>query len=207
MAGHNLLLHICCAPCTIYPLGVLGAQGIDVTGFFHNPNIHPYLEFRRRLETVKEYSARVGLSVMYDERYHMREFLRTVVGHEDERCAFCYAMRLRETARTAREMSYEAFSTTLLYSRYQQHDLIVKTAVKMSEEYGIPFHYHDFREGWREGIEKSKAMGLYRQPYCGCIYSEEERYGRAGFHSLPRSAETRSEVGQPVSTPERLGKA
>lgn len=173
----NILLHICCAPCTIYPLKVLRSQDIKVTGFFYNPNIHPYLEFKRRLNTLKDYSRQADLPVIYDETYYLRQFLRRVVGREDERCSLCYALRLKETAITAQKNRCDAFTTTLFYSRYQRHELIIKTAEDISKECGIPFYYHDFRLGWQEGIDKSKVLNLYRQPYCGCIYSEQERYG------------------------------
>lgn len=176
----NLLLHICCAPCTIYPLKILRGEGMGVTGFFYNPNIHPYLEFKRRLDTLKEYSRQAELDVIYDETYYLREFLREVVGHEDKRCGFCYTLRLREAAKVARKEKYDVFTTTLLYSRYQQHELIIKMAEDIAKEYSIPFYYRDFREGWQEGIDRSKALNLYRQPYCGCIYSEQERYDRRG---------------------------
>lgn len=175
----NLLLHICCAPCTIYPLKVLRGEGMRITGFFYNPNIHPYLEFKRRLDTLREYSRQADLAVICDETYYLREFLRAVVGHEDERCGLCYTLRLREAARVARKEKCDAFTTTLLYSRYQQHELIIKTAEDIAKEYSIPFYYRDFREGWQEGIDRSRALNLYRQPYCGCIYSEEERYDRS----------------------------
>ncbi|MFH1147072.1 MAG: epoxyqueuosine reductase QueH [Pseudomonadota bacterium] len=175
-SGSSILIHICCAPCTIHPLKILRGGSARITGFFYNPNIHPYLEFKRRLDTLKEYSAQTNLSVIFEEDYGMRDFLRLVVGHEDDRCRSCYAIRLRKTAETARENGYSAFTTTLLYSRYQKHDLIISIAEDMSRQYAVPFYYHDFRQGWEEGISEAKALKLYRQPYCGCIYSEEERY-------------------------------
>lgn len=175
-SGSSLLVHICCAPCTIYPLKVLREGSASLTGLFYNPNIHPYLEFKKRLDTLKEYSKKAELPLICHEEYGMREFLRRVVWHEDDRCSSCYAIRLRRTAETARENGYSAFTTTLLYSRYQKHNLIVSIAEDMSKQYGVPFYYHDFRAGWEEGVAEAKALNLYRQPYCGCIYSEEERY-------------------------------
>jgi hypothetical protein len=177
----KIILHICCAPCTIYPLHVLRAEGHDVRGLFYNPNIHPYREYRRRLDTLAEYAGRVGLIYRKAETYDMEEFLRGVAFREQDRCLFCYRLRLEETARMAAENGFTAFTTTLLYSRFQKHDLIRIVAENLAKQYGIAFYYRDFREGWQEGIRISKEMGLYRQPYCGCIYSEKERY----FAALP----------------------
>jgi predicted adenine nucleotide alpha hydrolase (AANH) superfamily ATPase len=108
--------------------------------------------------------------------YSLREFLRKTVFHEEERCAFCYEMRLAATAEHAAAIQADAFTTTLLYSKYQNHALIRTQAETFAEKFGIPFLYQDFRHGWQEGIDRSIAIGLYRQPYCGCIYSEQERY-------------------------------
>jgi len=172
----NILLHICCGPCTAYPLQVLRGEGHAVQGWFHNPNIHPYQEFRRRLEALEVFSAARNLPVDYDREYGLREFLRQVVFHEEARCLSCYEMRLRAVARRAKETGADAFTSTLLYSRYQNHSALKSLGERLAVEYGVPFYYQDFREGWQEGIEMSVEMGLYRQPYCGCIYSEEERY-------------------------------
>lgn len=175
----NILLHICCGPCTVYPLRVLREEGHAVQGWFFNPNIHPYQEFRRRLEALEKFSAARDLPVEYEREYGLREFLRQVVFHEEQRCLKCYELRLTRVARRAREVGADAFTSTLLYSRYQNHAALKSLGERLAVEYGVPFHYRDFREGWQEGIETSVALGLYRQPYCGCIYSEEERYDPA----------------------------
>ncbi|MHB8808780.1 MAG: epoxyqueuosine reductase QueH [Desulfobulbaceae bacterium] len=174
----NILLHVCCAPCTVFPLRVLRDQGHEVTGYFYNPNIHPFTEFARRLATLREYAAVETLPLSVEEDYGLRDYLRQVVFHEDERCAICYTMRLGQTARFAATSGAEAFTTTLLYSRYQNHGLIRETGEALALRYGVSFYYEDFRRGWQEGIDQSVALGLYRQPYCGCIYSEQERYDR-----------------------------
>ncbi|MEW6428960.1 MAG: epoxyqueuosine reductase QueH [Thermodesulfobacteriota bacterium] len=174
----RILLHVCCGPCTVYPLTVLRAEGHEVEGFFHNPNIHPYQEFARRLAAMTALAETERFAVRYDRVYGLRPFLREVVGREDGRCRICYGMRLRAAARVGREAGCDRFTTTLLYSRYQQHELIRATGERVGEEEGIGFYYQDFRGGWQEGVDRSIAMGLYRQPYCGCIYSEEERYDR-----------------------------
>ncbi len=172
----NILLHICCANCAIYPVKVLREQNHRLTGYFFNHNIHPYQEFRRRLETVREYAEKVELSVITKEDYLLEEFLSKVAASPRDRCDYCYRSRLEDTARTAAEQGFEAFSTTLLYSRYQNHEIIRAFAQELETHFGVRFLYEDFRTGWREGIETSRAMGLYRQQYCGCIYSEKERY-------------------------------
>jgi len=174
----KILLHVCCGPCAIYPVEALRREGFVVSGYFHNPNVHPYQEFKRRLQAASQFSETVDLDLVTDRDYGLREFLREVVFLEDSRCGLCYAMRLQKTAETAREMKVEAFSTTLLYSRYQKHELIKAIGEKISKQYQVPFYYADFRVGWQHGIDLSISMGLYRQSYCGCIYSEQERYDK-----------------------------
>ena len=172
----KLLLHICCGPCACYPLKVLREDGVAVKGWFYNPNIHPFLEFRRRLEALEKLAADWRVEVEYEREYGLKEYLRRVVFKEEQRCAICYEMRLSAAARKTRELGLDAFSTTLLYSRYQQHQLIRQMGEAAAEREGVGFHYQDFRPGWQQGIEISKELELYRQPYCGCIYSEQERY-------------------------------
>lgn len=175
----SVLLHICCGPCTAYPLAVLKREGIKVHGYFYNPNIHPYLEFEKRLTAVEQFAAMTNLRVEYHREYGLRDYLRQVVFEEERRCGRCYDMRLSRAVEKAAGLGAEAFTTTLLYSRYQNHELIRSKAESLAEKYKIPFLYFDFREGWQQGIDTSKEMGLYRQSYCGCIYSEQERYDRS----------------------------
>ena len=172
----KILLHICCAPCTIYPLEILRKEAGLVKGVFFNPNIHPYLEYKKRLDTVREYAAREGLEINLAEGYPIEDFLQKTAALGKDRCSYCYEVRLRHTAEQARRGLFDAFTTTLLYSRYQKHDLIRATAEDAAREFNIPFYYRDFRTGWEEGVRLSKDMGLYRQKYCGCIYSEKERF-------------------------------
>ena len=174
----RVLLHICCAPCTIFPLKVLRGEGHDVTGSYYNPNIHPYLEYKRRLDTLRDYALREALPVRFDETYAVEEFFRGVVFAEEDRCRHCYDIRLRHVAASAIDGEYEAFTTTLLYSKYQKHELIREVGERVASEYGVLFLYRDFRVGWSEGLKISRLLGLYRQPYCGCLYSEKERYWR-----------------------------
>ena len=175
----RMLVHVCCGPCAVYPIARLSAAGHNLTGFFHNPNIHPYQEFRRRLEAALALSRESGWLLVVDEHYGLRAYLQRVVFDEDKRCLHCYDMRLEQVARQAKAGGYAAFTTTLLYSKYQNHELIRERAFWWAAQYGVDFYYEDFRAGWQEGIDASIRLGLYRQPYCGCIYSEQERYDKA----------------------------
>jgi epoxyqueuosine reductase len=172
----KVLLHICCAPCAIYPVQELRTSGMQVTGFFFNHNIHPYLEYRKRLETVRDYATMVELELICRDEYRLEEFLGAVAGEPTTRCRYCYASRLEVAAAEAASRGFDAFSSTLLYSRYQKHDMIAELGERFADIYGVKFLYADFRTGWQKGIDISKKLGLYRQQYCGCIYSENERY-------------------------------
>ncbi|MDO3379206.1 epoxyqueuosine reductase QueH [Geoalkalibacter halelectricus] len=172
----NILLHICCANCAIYPLEVLRARNLRVHGYFFNHNIHPYQEYSRRLQAVRHWAAATNLDVTYRDEYRLEEFLAQVAAAPEKRCDYCYRSRLEETARAAAEQGFAAFSTSLLYSRYQQHDHLRELGEQVGRRHGVKFHYDDFRVGWQQGIQASKALGLYRQQYCGCIYSEKDRY-------------------------------
>ncbi len=174
----RVLLHICCGPCALYPVQQLREQGHTVTGLFYNPNIHPYQEFRRRIDAVKMFSESWGCAIDIDEDYGLSQYLRKVVFHEDERCLLCYEMRLLRTVTAAAAGSHDAFTTTLLYSKYQNHPLLAERCRQLAQEHDVSFYYQDFRLGWQWGIDRSIDMGLYRQPYCGCIYSEQERYDK-----------------------------
>jgi predicted adenine nucleotide alpha hydrolase (AANH) superfamily ATPase len=181
----NVLLHICCAPCSIVPIDRLRAERMNVRGFWLNPNIHPYTEYEKRREAVAAYCRAVDLAVEWRGEYALQEFLRAVAFRETDRCRVCLNLRLGAAAQAAREGGFDAFSTTLLYSRRQPHDLIREVGESIGRTVGIEFLYRDFRSGWREGIERSKALGIYRQKYCGCVYSERDRF-------LRPSAEQRS---------------
>ena len=172
----KLLLHICCAPCAVYPVEVIRSMDMTVMGFFFRHNIHPFTECRKREDTLKTYAEHVDLKVIYQEGYEMEEFIRNVVFREKDRCAYCYHARLYATAKLAKHGRFDAFSSTLLYSKFQKHDLIGAIGHSVAKSVGIDFFYEDFRKGWKTGIETSKALNMYRQQYCGCIYSEKERY-------------------------------
>jgi four helix bundle protein len=151
-------------------------KGSEAVGFFFNPNIHPFQEYQKRLDALRQYSEKTDLKVIYRDEYLLEEFLRNVSHRVKERCQYCYSVRLEATAREAKKEGFDGFSTTLLQSAHQNHAQIKETGERIAQEIGVPFYYEDFRQGWRKGVEISKAMGLYRQQYCGCIYSEKERY-------------------------------
>lgn len=174
----KIVLHTCCGPCTVYPLEKLRQKGMDVQGFFFNPNIHPFREFTRRLTALDDLAVQMQFAVEKDCEYGLRDYMRRVVFHEDERCSICYEMRLSRTAEYTAQIGADAFTTTLLYSKYQNHKKICQLAGQLAKHYNVSFYYEDFRLGWQEGIDRSIDMGLYRQPYCGCIYSEQERYDK-----------------------------
>ena len=172
----NILLHTCCGPCALYPLHTLRTAGHDVTGFFYNPNIHPYQEYCLRRDAAVQMAEQEAMPLIMHDDYDLEGFLSNVAAAPESRCTYCYASRLRATAQVAAREGFDAFSAALLYSRYQKHDEIRELGEQIGRELGIAFHYEDFRPGWQEGIRLSKELGLYRQQYCGCIYSEKERY-------------------------------
>ena len=170
------LLHVCCANCAIYPIKTMREDGLEVMGFFYRHNIHPYTECLKRQEALEAYAEQINLKVIYQEGYDLEGFIRNVAFRESERCNYCYHDRLRSTALLAKRGKFDYFSSTLLYSKHQKHELIRSMGESIGKSVGVPFLYHDYREGWKEGIECSKQMGLYRQHYCGCVYSEKERF-------------------------------
>ena len=172
----NVLLHICCAPCSIMCIETLRGEGIEPVGFWDNPNIHPFTEFRMRRNTLVEYARSVGLELVVYGGYGLRPFLGGVGDDFVGRCKVCYRMRMRSAARYAAENGFSHFTSTLFVSPYQNHELLAETARAAAEEFGVAFLYRDFRPYFREGQDRARALGLYMQKYCGCIFSEEERY-------------------------------
>lgn len=174
----RLLLHICCAPCVIYPFQELARRNdFVIKAFFYNPNIHPYKEYLSRLKSVEEFSKKSNLAVNY-HKYDVEKFFRRITFNEDskKRCSICLRMRLEETARFGRENNFDFFSTTLLISPYQNHKLIREIGEDIAIDEGIKFYYCDFRAGFYQSQAEARKHNLYRQKYCGCIYSERERY-------------------------------
>ena len=169
-------MHICCAPCANRPIAQLQSQGHTVAGFWYNPNIHPFTEYRARRNCLREYAAEIGLTLLERDEYGLRPFVRAVAGDIPGRCVKCYEMRLYEAARQAAEGGFDAFTSSLFISPYQKHDLMAQVARKAGEAYGVPFFYQDFRPLFREGQQFARDHGFYMQKYCGCVFSEQERY-------------------------------
>ena len=172
----KVLLHICCAPCSIYPVRRLRDEGAEVVGYFYNPNVHPYTEFLKRLKTLENYAQISLLPLVTDDLYELDDFLKGTLDSGKDRCLFCYRMRLGKAFRKGIDLGVDAVTTTLLYSRYQRHEDIRAIGGELSGKYGLEFLYRDYRTGWKEGIEESKRLNMYRQNYCGCIFSEKERF-------------------------------
>ena len=169
----KLLMHTCCAPCSVYCIDKLREEGIEPTVYWYNPNIHPYTEYKARRECLKEYTKSINVQAIFEEEYGLDEFCKEAVKNLNARCVnYCYPVRLRKTFEYAKEHGYDTVTTTLLYSIYQKHDFIKKLMEQYSEEYGIDFLYRDFRVGFWEGHQKAHDLGLYMQKYCGCVFSE-----------------------------------
>lgn len=176
----GMLLHVCCAPCCTVSHTHFKGLGYDVTGYFYNPNIHPYREFEKRLETLKKYGKEEEIPLLLEGRYLLDLFLKETVFNQENRCGRCYGMRLSETARKAEEQGLPYISSTLLISPYQDHELLKKVGRESAQKYGRVFIYQDLRPFFKESAALSRQKGLYRQSYCGCIYSERERYYKRG---------------------------
>lgn len=176
--SNKVLLHTCCAPCAIHCVEHLRAEGLEPVSYWFNPNIHPYTEYRNRKTTLEEYAKQIQLPLIIDNTYGLREFCKNVIQDLSSRCFYCYDVRLQQTAHYAAELGFSSFSTTLLVSPFQNHDAIMQAAERAAQMYDVPFLYRDFRPGFQDGQEQARALGLYMQKYCGCIFSEEERYRR-----------------------------
>ena len=172
----KLLMHICCAPCANLPIDVLRADRIDLTGYWYNPNIHPFTEYRARRTCLQEYAKTIDLPLLVRDDYGLRPFVRAVADDIAGRCVKCYEMRLFEAARMAKEGGFDAFTSSLFISPYQQHELMRDVAYRACEAYGVQFYYQDFRPLFRDGQTRARELGFYIQKYCGCVFSEQERY-------------------------------
>lgn len=171
----KLLLHTCCAPCSVYCIKSLREEGIEPTLYWYNPNIHPYAEYKARRDCLKEYAKLVGVELIIEDAYGLDEFVCNVADKLTTRCEdYCYPKRLRKAMEYAKQNGFDTVSTTLLYSIYQKHEYIEELMYGLANEIGLDFLYRDFREGWQEGQDTARAIGLYMQKYCGCVFSEEE---------------------------------
>jgi predicted adenine nucleotide alpha hydrolase (AANH) superfamily ATPase len=172
----NVLVHSCCAHCAAYTVDYWRQQGYEVSALWYNPNIHPYMEHQHRLESMRTLAQKIDLPLIIIEDYDIIEYFRRVAGHEPQRCQYCFNLRLSKTAETALQKGFSAFTTTLLISPQQKHDLILETGNKVAAEKGVTFLYADLRKRYSDSRHMTKPLNLYRQQYCGCVYSEWERY-------------------------------
>jgi len=173
----KLLFHCCCAPCALSCVGVLREEGKEPELFWYNPNIHPYTEYASRRDALAEFAAAENLKLESIDEYGLVPFIRVVFPvMENGRCTTCYRMRLEKAALFAAENNFGSFSTSLLISPYQDHGAIKAAGEEAAAKYGVDFLYRDFRSLFRDSRTKARSLGLYMQKYCGCIFSEEERY-------------------------------
>lgn len=178
MRMKKMLLHICCAPCLVAPLKHLREENkFEIFGFWFNHNIHPFTEYHKRKVSLYNYAKKENLRMIWKDEYRLDEFLQKSAFRESSRCYHCYYDRLNYAAIIAKKGGFDYFSSTLLYSKFQKHDLLIQIGEDVAKKNGVKFYYDDFRKYWKEGIELSKAdSDMYRQQYCGCIYSERDRY-------------------------------
>ena len=172
----SVLMHTCCAPCSLSCIDPLRAEGIEPVAFWYNPNIHPWKEYEARRDCLLTYAPTIEMQVIVDEDYGLRTFVEHVASDIDHRCTYCYQHRLEVTALYAAEHGYEAFTSTLLASLYQDLEAIRAAAEKYARQYGVEFLYRDFRPNFRAGNQRARELGFYMQKYCGCVFSEQDRY-------------------------------
>ena len=186
---NTVLLHTCCAPCSLSCIDPLRAEGIEPVAFWYNPNIHHWKEYEARRNCLLEFAPTIGMEVRVQEDYGLKEFVRHVADDIDHRCTYCYDDRIEATARYAAEHGFTAFTSTLLSSLYQDHDGIAQAAEKYAKQYGVEFLYRDFRPNFRAGNQQAKDLGFYMQKYCGCVFSEADRYQKQILRDKAKFAE------------------
>ena len=180
----KLLLHACCAPCSSYVLEYL-SNYFEITIYYYNPNIHPENEYIRRINELKkfltEFKPKNKVNLV-EETYNTLEYFNEIKGLEDlgersERCYKCYKLRIDKAAKYAKENNFDYFTTTLSISPHKKSDWINEIGGILQDKYNIKYLYADFKKknGYKRSLELSKEYGLYRQDYCGCIYSKQER--------------------------------
>lgn len=201
--GDRLLFHMCCGPCACICLKTLLEEGWDIVVFWHNPNIQPLAEYLRRHEAAEQCAAHFGVPVVWDDAsWNLTAWLRAVEGRDTppDRCRYCVTSRMEASFAKAKELGCTHVFSSLLYSRYQPHEAIREAGLRLEREPGAPrFLDRDFRHLWQAGIDLSKEMGLYRQPYCGCVYSETERYAKK-LDRLIRACDGVPRIPAPNST-------
>jgi hypothetical protein len=177
----SLLVHACCGECAAAVLEPL-RRGTPFTLFFYNPNVMPLLEFRRRAKSLQVLADAERLDLLVDLRYDPKGFLGSVPWDRPARCEACYRLRLAETARVAADRGFEAITTTLLVSVHQDHEAVRRIGEEAAEARGLRFHYEDWRPLAERGPREARRRNLYRQQYCGCLFSEQERFAPTRRH-------------------------
>ena len=173
----KLLMHTCCAPCSIYCISYLREHNIEPVVYWYNPNIHPYKEYEARKNCLKEYTKIIEVEAIFEDEYGLKDFCKNTINDLENRCTnYCYKVRLEKTVQYAKQNGYDTFTTTLFVSPYQKHEQLKKICEELAQKYDINFLYIDFRPGFRQGQAKARELGLYMQKYCGCVFSEEMRY-------------------------------
>ena len=178
----SLLLHVCCAHCTAYSIEYWRKQGFDITAFWFNPNIHPQVEHQKRLEAIQTLSDTMHFPLIITD-YDVMSYFQAITENIADRCRFCFALRLKETAIKAKEGGYSAFTSTLLISPHQKHELIREAGTSAAEIFSVEFLYFDLRKRYSDSRHITKPLNLYRQQYCGCIYSQLERESENKDHA------------------------
>jgi len=177
----NMLVHACCAPCSIYTVKYWRSLGIEPVLFFFNPNIHPYSEYLSRRQALEQLEQDDGVRIIFAGDYPLTRFLKGAIHPQEtgfgSRCEFCYGMRLEATAEIACDAGFSEFSTTLLISPYQQHELVIAEGMRVALAGNLIFAQADLRPGFRESQNEARTRGYYRQKYCGCLFSELDRRG------------------------------
>ena len=170
------LLHVCCAPCANMCIDTLRQDGQDLTAYWYNPSIHPFTEYRSRRNCLRDYAASIALPLVERDEYGLRPFVRAVAEDIDGRCVKCYEMRLFAAADYAARNGFDSFTSSLFISPYQNHALLKQVGEQAADLYHVRFQYRDFRPLFRQSQERARELGFYIQKYCGCVFSEQERY-------------------------------
>ena len=179
MIKMKTLLHICCAPCSVMCVDTLRNEGIEPVGYWFNPNIHPFTEYKQRREALKEYAEKTGLELVLEDYYNLREFVINVTPEFDSRCVYCYETRAEKAANTPPITALKRIPR-LAYKPISKSRALKEVFEKTGEKYGVRFLYRDFRPYFKK-VSREPEMGIYMQKYCGCVFSEEERYNKKLF--------------------------
>lgn len=191
----KILVHTCCAPCLAFLYSELKYK-FEIIAYFYNPNIHPFKEYKNRKNALIEFCRinSIKLIIKDNDDYNFEDwfeyiyykqneekkdrFFLNIKNNRDFRCKNCYEFRLLETVNMANNLGIKKFTTTLLYSIYQNHEFLKNSCYELSKKNSLDFYYEDFRKGWQKGFDLYNETGLYKQNYCGCIFSENERFNK-----------------------------